>query len=108
MRRAPRIRWLQFLFMPLALAVIVVAWFNPAVTWFMRAAGPDRAVAVPSPVWMMGVILASTSITRYVLHHGVKYPRLLIVVGGFLAMIVTTIVSYHGPSLTRYLQDLLD
>ncbi len=60
----PRGRWLQFLFMPLALAVIVVAWFNPAVAWFMHAAGPDRLAVAPSPLWMVGVILASTFVTR--------------------------------------------
>jgi hypothetical protein len=107
MRNPPRVLGLEFLFMPLALAIIVVAWFNPVVAWFMRAAGPDRVAAVPSPIWMVGVILASTFLTRYVLTQKVRHPRLLIVCGGLAVMIVTAIVAYRGPSLVDYAQDLL-
>ena len=104
----PRVRWLEFLFMPLVLAIIIVAWFNPAVAWFMRATGPDRLAAVPAPLWMAGVILASTFVTRYVLTLKVKHPRLFIVGSGLAAIIVTAAVSYRGPSLMNYFRDLLD
>jgi hypothetical protein len=105
---APRIRWLEIFFMPLALAIIVVAWFDPAVVWFTRAAGPDRLVAVPSPLWLVGLILASTFTTRYVLTRKVRHPRLFIVSGGLAAMMVTAAVSYRGDSLAAYWQDLLN
>lgn len=104
----PRIRWLEFFFMPLALAIIVVAWFNPAVAWVMRAAGPDRLVAVPSPLWMVGVIIASTFVTRYVLTQKVQRPRLMIVGGGLIAMLLTAATAYRGSSLLTYVQDLLN
>jgi len=94
--------------MPLAMAIIVVAWFNPAVTWFMRAAGPDRLAATPSPLWMVGVILAGAFITRAVLTRKVNHPRLVIVVGGLVVMLVTAAVSYRGPSLLTYVQDLMN
>lgn len=103
-----RVRWLEFIFMPLALAIIVVAWFNPAVAWFMRAAGPDRVVAVPSPLWMVGVIIASTFLTRYVLTRKVKHPRQLIIGGGLTAIVITAVAAYRGPSLLSYTRDLLD
>ena len=103
----PHIHWLEFLVMPLALAIIVVAWFNPAVAWFMRAAGPDRLMVVPSPVWMVGVIIASTFLTRRVLTHQIRRPRWWIVLGGLGAMIATTLVAYRGPSLVTYVQDLI-
>jgi hypothetical protein len=108
MRDAPRIRWLEVLFMPLAFAIIVVAWFNPAVAWFMRAAGPDRLAAVPAPLWMAGVILVSAIVTRYVLLRQTKYPRATLVMGGLIAMLLTAAVSYRGPSLATYLQDLMN
>ncbi len=107
MRNTPRIRWLEFLIMPLVLAIIVVAWFDPAVAWFMRAAGPDRLVVAPSPVWMIGVILVSTFVTRAVLTRKVTHPRALIVGGAVAAMVATAAVTYHGPPL-RFAQDLLD
>lgn len=103
-----RIRWLEILFMPLAVAIIVVAWFNPAVTWFLRATSPDRLAAAPSPLWMMGVIIASTFVTRYVLTHRIKHRRLLIVVGGVVAMMATAAMSYRGLSLVTYVQDLMN
>jgi hypothetical protein len=108
-KNAPRVRWLEFLFMPLALAIIVVAWFNPAVAWLLRATtGPDRLVAAPSPLWMVGVIIASAFVTRSVLTHRIRHPRLLIVGGGLAAMIATAAVSYRGSSLLMYGQDLMD
>lgn len=93
--------------MPVALAIIVVAWFNPAVAWFMQAGRPDRTVAVPSPLWMIGIILVSTFLTRYALTPKVGHPRLLIVCGGLAAMLVTAMTAYRGPSLGNYAQDLL-
>ena len=104
----PRVRWLEFLFMPLALAIIVVAWFNPVVAWFTLVTSPDRSMLVPSPLWMVSVILGSTFLTRYVLTRKVKHPRIWIVSGGLAAMIVTAIAAYRGPSLLRYGQDLLN
>jgi hypothetical protein len=107
MRIPPHIRWPAFFFMPLALAIIVVAWFNPAVAWFMQVGRPDRSVAVPSPLWMIGIILVSTFLTRYVLTRRVGHPRLLIICGGLAAMLVTAVAAYRGPSLGNYAQDLL-
>ncbi len=92
--------------MPLALAIIIVAWFNPTVTWLLRAvAGPDRLVprdALP-PLVMMIVLLISTFVTRFALTDRVRHPRVLIVIGGLVTIGAAAAFSYRGPS---FLSDL--
>ena len=95
----PRNRWIELLFMPLALTIIIVAWFFPTTTWLLHAvAGPDRLVPAPTFLMVMIVLLISTGVTRLALTDRVWHPRVLIVIGGLVTIGVAAALSYRGAA----------
>jgi hypothetical protein len=102
----PRNRWIELIFMPLALTIIIVAWFFPTTTWLLHAvAGPDRLAPSPTFLMMMIVLLISTVVTRLALTDRVWHPRVLIVIGGLVTIGIAAALSYRGSA---FLPDLFN
>jgi hypothetical protein len=102
----PRNRWIEWIFMPVTLTIIIVAWFNPTVTWLLHAvAGPDRLAPSPTLALMMIVLLISTFVTRLALTDRERHPRVLIVISGLVTIGMAAAFSYRG---TAFLHDLFN
>ena len=102
----PRNRWIELIFMPLALTIIIVAWFSPATTWLLRAvAGPDRLAPTPTHLMLVIVLLISTLVTRLALTDRMWRPRVVIVISGLVTIGVAAAFSYRG---TAFLSDLFN
>jgi hypothetical protein len=101
------IDWLQLIILPVAIAIMVVAWLEPWAQWFVLSTGVDRAGLVPPPALMLMVILASTYTTRYALHRA-RYQRRLIVLGGLLATVIVSWLTYHPLTPLSFLRNMVD
>ncbi len=102
-----RINWLQFIILPVAIALIVVAWFEPWVQWVVLSTGIARSTVVPPPLLMVLTILISTFTTRYAVRQGGR-QRFIIVGSGLLAIVVITGLTYRINNPRAFLLDLLD
>ncbi len=102
-----RINWLQFIILPVAIALIVVAWFEPWVQWVVLSTGIARSTVVPPPLLMVLTILISTFTTRYAVRQGDR-QRFIIVGSGLLAIVVITGLTYRINNPRAFLLDLLD
>ena len=103
-----RARWIEAVFMPLVLTIIIVSWFSPALAWLLVSLQPDRLVAAPTPLQLAVVLLASTLTTRLALSGHLPRRRAWIVIGGLIAIGWLSAVAYRGASLLTYVQDLLN
>ncbi|CAG0931956.1 hypothetical protein TFLX_02377 [Thermoflexales bacterium] len=101
------IDWLQLILLPVVIAIMFVAWFEPWVQWIVLSTGVDRAALVPPPGLMVFVLLASTFTTRYALRH-TRYQRWLIVMGGWVILMGVAWLTYRLIALPAFLRNLLD
>jgi hypothetical protein len=101
------INWMQFIILPLAITIMVVAWVAPWAQWIVLSTGVDRVGQVPPPVVMILVILASMAVTRHALRRG-RYQRRQIVLGGLLAIVIVTALTYQASAPATFLHNLLD
>jgi len=102
-----RIDWLQLIILPVAVAVMVVAWVAPWAQWIALSTGVDRVGLIPPPGLMLLVILVSTAVTRHALRRA-RYQRRLIVLGGLLAIVIVTALTYRLFEPAAFLRDLVD
>ena len=102
-----RIDWLQFIILPGAIAVMVVAWVAPWAQWIVLSTGVDRPGMAPPAGLMLLVILVSTAVTRYALRR-TRYQRRRIVLGGLLAIVIVTALTYQLFPPAAFLRNLLD
>ena len=103
-----RLDWLHLIILPVAISIMVVAWVEPWAQWVVLSTGVERVGQVPPPGVMMIVILASTVVTRRAIRD-TQHQRRLIVLGGLLAIVVLTLLTY--APLTQpgdFLRNLLD
>lgn len=107
MTNPPRINWLQLILLPVAIAIMVTAWFEPWVHWMVHATGVARARVVPLPLLMVAVILCSTMATRYALGRS-RRPRRPILLGGGAALVVVAWLTYPATFPMGYLRGLID
>ncbi len=99
--------WLQLIILPVAIAIMVVAWLEPWAQWFVLSTGLNRVGFVPPPWLMVAVILASTFVTRYAMRR-TRYQRRLIVASGLLAIGLITWLTYRLIDPRVFLRNLLD
>jgi hypothetical protein len=102
-----RIDWLQLIILPVAIASMVVTWFEPWAQWVVLSTGINRVGQVPPPGVMVGVILASMVVTRQAMRR-TRHERRLIVLNGLLAIVVITVLTYSMSLPGVLLQNLLD
>ena len=103
----PRINWLQLVMLPVVIAIMVTAWFEPWVHWVVHSTGVSRARLVPSPLIMVAVILFSTVATRYALRRS-RRPQRPILLGGGLALIAVAWLTYPATFPIEYLRGLIN
>jgi hypothetical protein len=101
------INWLQLIILPVAIAIMVVAWVEPWAQWLVLSTGIDRTGQVPPPGLMIAVILVSTVVTRQATRRA-RYQRRLIVSGGVLAIAIITALTYPASLPVVLLRNLLD
>ena len=70
-----RINWIEFLVLPVAMAVMIAAWLEPWLLWVVRASGHPPGSPVPSALAWLVVLLISTYVTRFVLSSQTRHPR---------------------------------
>ena len=102
-----QINWMQFILLPVAITVMVVAWVAPWAQWIVLSTGVDRVGLVPPPIVMVVVILVSTAVTRHALRRA-RYQRRQIVLGGLLAIAIVTTLTYQPFAPVTFLRNLLD
>jgi hypothetical protein len=102
-----RIDWLQFIILPVAIAIMVVTWVEPWAQWLVLSTGIDRVGQVPPAGLMIVVILVSTAVTRQALRRA-RYRRRLIVLCGVLAIVIVTGLTYRPPLPAVLLRNLVD
>jgi len=102
-----RIDWLQFIILPVAIAVMVVAWVAPWAQWIVLSTGVDRVGVAPPPALMLLVILVSMVVTRHALRQA-RYQRRQIVLGGLLAIMIVTALTYRLFAPAAFLRHLVD
>ena len=102
-----RINWLQLIILPIAIAIMVVAWVEPWAQWIVLSTGINRVGEVPSPGVMLLVILASMVVTRQAVRQ-VRYQRRKIVLGGLLVIVLVTALTYQPFDPAAFLYNLLD
>jgi hypothetical protein len=101
------IDWLQLILLPVVMAIMFVAWFEPWIQWIVLSTGVDRASFSPPPALMLAVILASTFTTRYALRYA-RYQRWLIVASGWVALALVAWLTYRFVALPAFLRNLVD
>jgi hypothetical protein len=101
------INWMHFIILPVAITIMVVAWVAPWAQWIVLSTGGDRVGLVPPPIVMMLVILVSTAVTRHALRRA-RYQRRQIVLGGLLAIVIVTTLTYQSFTPATFLRNLLD
>ncbi len=101
------IDWLQLILLPMVIAIMFVAWFEPWVQWIVLSTGVDRVGLAPPPGLMLAVVLASTFTTRYALRH-TRYQRWLIVMGGWLILALVVWLTYRLTEPLTFLRNLVD
>lgn len=102
-----RIDWLQLIILPVAIAIMVVAWVEPWAQWIVLSTGIDRVGLVPTPGVMLLVILASTAVTRHALRQA-RNQRRKIVLGGLVAIVLVTGLTYPLLAPEVVWRNLLD
>ncbi len=102
-----RNNWLQLVLLPITIAIMFTAWFEPWVQWLVRSTGIGRASVVPPPLIMIAVILVSTLITRYALNHA-RYERRIVLVSGFAVLVGVTWLMNFSIFPAGYVLNLLD
>lgn len=101
------IDWLQLILLPLVIAIMFVAWFQPWVQWITLSTGVNRVGSVPAPGLMVIVLLTSAFTTRYALRH-THHQRWLIVLSGWLILVLVAWLTYRLTGPLVFLRNLVD
>ncbi len=102
-----RIDWLQLILLPLVIAIMFVAWFEPWIQWIVLSTGVNRASPVPTPGLMLAVLLVSTFTTRYALRRA-RHQRWLVILSGWLILAFFAWLMYRLTTPLTFLHDLVD
>ena len=109
-RMLKRISWVQTIILPIALALLIVAWLSPWVHWLTRSTELSAVKPVPSAWLLLGLLLGGTYATRFAM-AGERSPRvrqLMVIVPGLLAIFLVAWLTYGNRFLLGYVHDLLD
>ncbi|HSD84996.1 MAG TPA: DUF4129 domain-containing protein [Anaerolineae bacterium] len=102
-----QIDWLHLILLPMVIAIMFVAWFEPWIQWIVLSTGVNRAALVPSPGLMVSVLLISTFTTRLAVRH-IRYQRWLIVMSGWVILGAVAWITYQLVAPPTFLHNLLD
>lgn len=89
-----RINWINFLILPVAVALMIAAWIEPWLLWAVRATGHAIDRPAPSALAWVAVLLISTYVTRFVLGSQTRHPRRWTLVTGAVLIIGVTWANY--------------
>lgn len=103
-----RIRWLDLIVLPIAVAIMIAAWLEPWLMWVIRASGHERTELVPSALVLLGVMLISGFVARTLLDRQVARPRRWILLTGGAMLIGTAWITYGTRFPLAYVASLLD
>ncbi len=105
-----RSNWIEDLLLPPAVAILTSAWVTLGVRWSVRAAPPAYAAPAIAPWVLGGLLLAAMLLTRWALtlDRAQALGRLVIVVGGVLAVFGVAWITYSIHSPGEFWQRLVD
>jgi hypothetical protein len=105
-----RWNWIEDLLLPPAVAVLASAWMSLCVRWSVRAVPPEFS-APAIPAWVLGLLLlAAMLLTRWALtlDQAETVGRLVLVVGGVVAVFAVTWTTYGLRSPAEFWQRLVN
>ncbi len=103
-----RIRWLDLIFLPIAVAILIAAWLEPWLVWVIRASGHEPGSPVPPALVLLGVMLISGFVARTLLDRQVLRSRRWILLTGAAMLIGVAWITYGARFPVAYAVSLLD
>ncbi len=103
-----RIRWLDLMVLPVAVAIMIAAWLEPWLGWVIRASGHEPTSPVPSALALLSVLLISGLVARTLLDRQVKRARRWILLTGATLLIGVAWTTYGARFPVDYAVALLD
>jgi hypothetical protein len=103
-----RIRWLDLIILPIAVAILIAAWLEPWLVWVIRASGHEPGSPAPSAPVLLGVLLISGFVARTLLDRQVKQSRRWILLTGAAMLIGVAWITYGSRFPVAYAASLLD
>ena len=103
-----RIRWLDLIILPIAVAILIAAWLEPWLVWVIRASGHEPGSPAPSALVLLGVMLISGFVARTLLDRQVQRSRRWILLTGAAMLIGVAWITYGARFPVAYAVSLLD
>jgi len=103
-----RIRWLDLIVLPVAVAIMIAAWLQPWLVWVIRASGHERTSPVPTALTLLSGLLISGFVARTLLDRQVKQSRRWILLTGAALLIGVAWITYGARFPVAYAISLLD